>query len=215
MRFLLLLACAALAFADDRVVLDNNSVRILNVIEQPHQKTPLHRHEFNRVIVYLDSGEMRLTPEDGRAKTTRYQAEQVLWSPAAGKHVSENIGAKPIHIVEIELKQPAPKSPAHHDPQMDPVHTDPKHNIVIFENDQVRVFRSWREPGASENMHEHPGRGRVAVFLTEVHASIKSPDGSIDKLDAPAGDVRWSGPATHMATNTGSHRFDMIIVEVK
>lgn len=215
MRFLLLVACAALAFADDRVALENDSVRILNVIEQPGQKTPAHQHDFNRVIVYLDSGQMRVTPENGRAETTRYKSGQVAWAAAGGKHVSENTGAKPLHLVEIELKKPAPPSPPHRAPEMDPVHTDAKHNVVIFENDQVRVFRSWREPGASENMHEHTGAGRVAVFLTEVHARVKSPDGSVEELNAPAGDVRWSGPATHMATNAGPRRFDMIIVEVK
>lgn len=215
MRLLLLIGCAALAIADDRVALENDSVRILNVIEQPHQKTPLHRHEFNRVIVYLDAGQMRVTYEDGRSETTRYKAQQVTWSLAGGKHITENIGAKPIHIVEIELKKPAPKTPPHRASAMDPVHTDARHNIVLFENDQVRVFRSWREPGASETMHEHVGAGRVAVFLTEVHARVKSSDGSIDELNAPAGEVRWSGPATHMATNVGPRRFDMIIVEVK
>jgi hypothetical protein len=187
----------------------------LNVVEQPHQKTPLHQHDFNRVIIYLDAGRMRVNYEDGRSETTSYKAEQVTWSLAGGKHVAENIGDQPIHIVEIELKKSAPKSPPHRAPEMDPVHTDPKHNIVLFENDQVRVFRSWREPGASETMHEHTGAGRVAVFLTEVHARVKSPDGSIDELNAPAGDLRWSGAATHMATNVGPHRFDMIIVEVK
>lgn len=215
MRVFLWMACAALAFADDRVAIESDSVRVLNVIEQPHQKTPSHQHDFNRVIVYIDAGEMRVIPENGRAETTRYKAGQVTWAPAGGKHVSENVGAKPLHLVEIELKRPVPASPPHRDPKMDPVHTDAKHNVVIFENAQVRVFRSWREPGASETMHEHTGAGRVAVFLTEVHASIKSPDGSIDQLNAPAGDVRWSGPTTHMATNTGAQRFDMIIVELK
>ncbi|HML18819.1 MAG TPA: hypothetical protein VK419_17430 [Bryobacteraceae bacterium] len=215
MRLFLLVGCACLAMAQDRVALENDSVRIINVIEQPHQKTPLHQHDFNRVIVYLDSGEMRTTYEDGRSEVTRYKAEQVTWSLAGGKHITENIGAKPIHIIEIELKKPAPQTPPHLDPAMDPVHTDAKHNIVLFENDQVRVFRNWREPGASETMHSHIGAGRVAVFLTGVHASIKSADGSIDELNAPAGEARWSGPATHMATNIGPRRFDMIIVEVK
>lgn len=215
MRFLLLLCAACLAMADDRVALDNDFVRILNVIEQPHQKTPLHQHEFNRVIVYLDSGEMRVTYEDGRSETTHYKADQVTWSKAGGKHISENIGSKPMHIVEIELKKPAPKIPPRRDPAMDPVLTDPKHNVVLFENDQVRVFRSWREAGASETMHSHFGAGRVAVFLTEVHARIKAADGSIGELNSPAGEASWSGPATHMAINVGPQRFDMIIVEVK
>lgn len=215
MRPILLFALSAVAFAGDRVALDNDFVRVINVIEQPHQKTPLHQHDFNRVIIYLDSGTMRTTYADGRSEIGHYRAEQVNWSPAGGKHIAENIGDKPIHIIEIELKKPAPASPPHPDPKMDPLRTDARHNILIFENDQVRVFRSWREAGASETMHAHAGAGRIAVFLTDAHASIRNADGSVDHLDARAGEFRWSGPATHMAVNTGARRFDMIIVEVK
>ena len=64
-------------------------------------------------------------------------------------------------------------------------------------------------------MHEHTGPGRVAVFLTDIRATIKSADGQTQALSAAAGDVSWSGPVTHAATNTGAHKFEMIVVELK
>lgn len=203
------------AAADNRVALDNQAVRVLKALEQPRQKTPLHQHVYNRVIIYLDAGEMTVHPDRGLVETTRYTAGQVTWSPAGGKHISENSGNAPMRIVEIELKNPAPKTPPVRSPALDPVAIDPEHNVLLFENAQVRVFRSWREPGGQEKMHEHVGSGRVAVLLTDIHAQVKLADGTSSKLDGSAGDTLWSLPVKHAATNLGSKKFEMIIVEVK
>jgi len=210
---LLFLSCVAAA--DDRVAIDKQAVRVLKVLEQPHQKTPLHQHVYNRVIVYLDAGEMTVHPDRGLVEVNRYAAGQVTWSPAGGKHISENSGNAPMRIVEIELKNPAPKTPPPRSPALDPVTLDPEHNVLLFENPQVRVFRSWREPGAQEKMHEHVGAGRVAILLTDIHAQVKLADGTSSKLDGSAGEALWSLPVKHAATNLGSKKFEMIIVEVK
>ncbi len=121
-------------------------------------------------------------------------------------HTSENTGRAPVRVIEIELKKPAPVTPAPRAKDLDPVAIDPKHNILLFENDQVRVFRSWREPGAEERVHEHTGAGRVAVFLTDIDATVRS-EGSATPLHASAGEVSWSEPAKHSALNTGVRRF--------
>ena len=50
-----LASCAFLSAADDRVKFDNDVVRILKVVDTPHKKSELHRHEFNRVMIYLNA----------------------------------------------------------------------------------------------------------------------------------------------------------------
>lgn len=202
-----------LAFAaQSTVTIDNDAVRVISVNYQPHDKSALHAHAGNRVVVYLDAGHLTVTFEDGHKEDLRVKAGDALWTPVGPKHMTENAASTPIRFVEIELKKsgaPAPQL------KLDPVKLDPKHNQLLFQNDQVRVFRSWREPGGSEKMHEHAGQGRVAVMLTDVHAVVKQADGSTSPLDARAGDVTWSGPTTHSAANTGARRYDMIIVEVR
>jgi quercetin dioxygenase-like cupin family protein len=212
----LLVAAASIAFpADDRVKFDNDAVRVLKVVDEPHKKSALHKHEFNRVMVYLTAGDLDVTAENGEVQHQHWKAEQVAWSPAGGMHTSENVGAKPLVIVEVEVKR-KPAAEPKRDPKLDPLATDPKHNNLIFENDQVRVFRSWREPGMSETLHEHTGAGRVVVLLTDIHAKVKMPSGESSELVDKAGEVHWSaGPITHMGTNAGAKRFDMILVEVK
>lgn len=203
-----------LAFpADDRVKIDNDSVRVLNVVDQPHTPSALHRHELNRVMIYLTAGDLTVRYQDGKVDEQHWKAGQVAWSPAGGLHISENVGAKPLHIIEIELKKPPSRAPSRN-PKLDPVAIDPGHNILLFENAQVRVFRSRREAGGTEKMHEHAGAGRVGVFLTDFNGTAKLADGTISPDHVKAGDVSWSGPVTHATTNLGPGKLEMIVVEV-
>ena len=78
------------------------------------------------------------------------------------------------------------------------------------------IWTKNREPGQSEAMHEHTGRGRIVVLLTGIHAKVKLMDGTASEMNLPAGEVRWSqGPVAHAGTNAGDQRFDMILIEVK
>ncbi len=199
-----------LLFAAD---IDNNAVRVLHAVDQPHHPGALHRHEVNRVMIYLTPGDLTVRYQDGHVDEQHWKAGQVAWSPAGGMHTSENVGTQPLHIVEIELKKP-PSKALPRDPKLDPVAIDPQHNVLLFENSQVRVFRSWREPGGTERMHEHAGTGRVGVFLTDFKGSVKRADGSTSPLQMKAGDVSWSGPVTHATTNLGPNKMEMIVVEV-
>jgi len=210
-----LLCFASLCAADDRVKVDNDAVRILKVVDTPHQKSALHRHEFNRVMIYLDAGDMEIIYEDGHKEKQHWNVGQVAWSAAGARHTSQNVGSSPLRIVEIELKKPGPVTPPVRKRELDPLAIDPKHNHLLFENAQVRVFRSWREPGAAEPMHEHVGAGRATVFLTDLDGSVKLVDGSTSELRGSAGDAFWSGPVTHSTTNRGSARSEVIVVEVK
>jgi quercetin dioxygenase-like cupin family protein len=199
--------------ADDRVKIDNDAVRVLNVVDEPHHPSGLHRHEVNRVMIYLTAGDLTVRYQDGHVDEQHWKAGQVAWSPAGGIHISENVGAKPLHIIEIELKKPPSKAPARN-PKLDPVAIDPAHNILLFENAQVRVFRSLREAGGTEKMHEHAGTGRVGVYLTDLTGTVKLSDGTSNPLHLKAGDVSWSGPVTHATTNLGPGKLEMIVVEV-
>lgn len=201
--------------AETRVAVDNDLVRILAATQAPGEKTPLHRHARSRVIVFLDDGDLRTIDEQGGAKDEHWKAGQVVWSGPTGLHISQNPGATPLRIVEIELKAPPPGRPTARKPELDPIAIDPAHNVLAFENDQVRVFKSWREPGATELLHEHAGRGRAVVLLTGLDVSEKLADGTVSRKTGHAGEASWSGPITHAATNLAAAPFEIIVIEVK
>ena len=101
---------------------------------------------------------------------------------------------------------------------MDPLVLDPKHNKLIFENPQVRVFRSTLDLDGREKWHEHTGTGRAAVFLTPIAARVEfqGKKRQATPLNGGAGDVSWSdGTIRHRATNLGSQPAQIIVVELK
>jgi oxalate decarboxylase/phosphoglucose isomerase-like protein (cupin superfamily) len=206
----LLLGC----LANEPTKIDNDSVRVVHAVDQPHRPGALHKHDVNRVMIYLNDGDQVLRYQDGHVDEQHWKAGQVAWSPAGGLHISENVGSTPLRIVEIELKKAAPVKMPVRRREMDPVAIDPAHNMLLFENAQVRVFRSIREAGGMEMMHEHAGVGRVGVFLTDLNATVKLADGSTSTVHEKAGDVSWSGPVTHATTNLGPNKLEMIVVEV-
>jgi quercetin dioxygenase-like cupin family protein len=137
---LLLVKAACLSGQGPQVPIDNDQVRVVNVVDQPHAKGQPHEHKLNRVMIYLTPGRQEITPQGGKTAVLEFKAGDVKWSPASGMHVSEITSDQPVTIVEVELKKPggtAPKVNA----SLDPVRVDPDDYKVEFENGQVRVVR--------------------------------------------------------------------------
>lgn len=212
---LAVLIAVVFASAATTTALENEYVRVLSATQAAQEKTPMHRHDFNRVVIYLDDGRLQATTPDGQAKVTEVHAGQVSWAVAGAMHSTANLTPHSVRLIEIELKQEAPKVPAVSNSKLDPVLIDPKHNVLLFENAQVRVFRSSREGGGTEMMHAHTGRGRATVSLTDMPIRVKLADGSESTGDWKQGEVRWSGPVVHASTNLGKREIAMIVVEVK
>jgi hypothetical protein len=214
-RWLLALLALSLA-AQTTPVVENATVRILNAIDRPHAPTPPHKHDFNRVMVYLDDGDQDITAE-GKVEHHHWKTGDVVWSPVGPMHVSENVGTADLRIIEIELRKPAPTTPPRRDPKLDPLAIDHAHNTLIFENDQVRVFRNKLAAGAREKWHEHVGTGRAVVALKPVSSRLESANGLVSPLNASVGDVLWWDGAVkkHRGENIGSRESEMVIVEVK
>jgi uncharacterized RmlC-like cupin family protein len=214
-RWLIALLALALA-AQTTPVVENATVRILNAVDKPHAPTPLHKHDFNRVMIYLDDGDQDITAE-GKVEHHHWKAGDVMWSPVGPMHVSENVGTANLRIVEIEIRKPAPAAQPKRDPKLDPLAIDRAHNTLLFENDQVRVFRNKLAAGAREKWHEHIGAGRAVVALKPVSSRLESANGDVSPMNAAPGDVFWWDGVVkkHRGANIGSRESEMVIVEVK
>jgi quercetin dioxygenase-like cupin family protein len=219
MRYLTLLAAtAALLSAQpqrtDPLVVENDQVRVLKVIDPPHRKGRLHEHAMNRVMVYLNEGHLVLEYEGGRTDDQKVKAGEVRWSAAGGKHSSENVGDKPLEIVEIELKSKPGGDSKPITAALDPLKLEPAHYTILFENDQVRVVRVKVDPHGKFKQHEHTVN-RVLVFLTDISAKVTAADGSATQMDSKAGDAVFSGPAKHAEENLLPTAGEVVMVELK
>jgi hypothetical protein len=102
---LFLLPIAFLIAQNRNVPVENEFVRVLSVVDRPVVKPgALHEHKQNRVMIYLDSGDIQIRYADGKVDDQHWKAGDVAWSPASGMHTSQNVSSSPVRIVEIELK---------------------------------------------------------------------------------------------------------------
>lgn len=191
--------------------IDNDQVRVLVVTDQPRHKSALHEHKVNRVMIYLDPGTDRITYADGHVEDLNFHAGEIRWSPAAGKHTSENIGDRSFRIIEVELKNTGgPFQP----PKLDPLRLWPKFFRVPIDNQQVRVLVA-RIPALQKLvLHQH-ALNRLLVNLTDQHFRVVDESGKSAEITARAGDVHWARPNTHSEENLSDEPFEGVVVELK
>lgn len=95
----------------------------------------------------------------------------------------------------------------------DPVAVDPAHHKVELENDQVRVLRITFGPGEKAPLHHHPDA--VAVFLTDARLEIATGGDKPEPTPRKRGEVIWADATDHTVHNTGKHRAEVVLVELK
>jgi hypothetical protein len=217
MRLTALLAlCGAAAFAQpapDSVKLDNEFVRVLLLTDQPRTKTPLHRHEFHRVMIYLDPIELVLRYQDGEVDRQRWRKGQVAWSPGGRLHTGENLIDRTARVVEVELKKPPSGKPFRTSPR-DTVKVNPKNVKVELENEHVRVLRCKYPAKVREPLHEHLNDGRITIALEDVELNVTTEGAAARSAKLAAGHPVWSsGPAVHAAQ--ADRAVELIVIELK
>jgi quercetin dioxygenase-like cupin family protein len=207
------MSVSACLLAQTPPALDNDQVRVVTALDQPHVKHALHEHKLNRVMVYLTAGEQEIISQDGKKTTLKFQPGDVKWSPASGMHTSEVVSGAPVTIIELEVKKPGDPSRAAHT-ALDPLKVSPKVYKVELENDQVRVMRVRFPAGQAVPEHEHV-LNRVVVYLTDQHSQMTTPDGKVEESQHTAGQVSWGGPTRHKEKNVLDKPVEVIVVEFK
>ena len=95
-----------------RLLLENESVRVLDTVVQAGQTVPLHTHKWPSVLYILSwSDFVRRDPEgtvivDSRVRGVMGQ-NSAVWSGPLGPHTLENVGDKELRAISVELKNAA------------------------------------------------------------------------------------------------------------
>jgi len=211
-RHLLPLLLTAAAFAQPRPApVDNEWVRVVVARNTPGQKSRLHKHDVNRVMVHLSPGTMRLAYEGKPVDDVKFDSGTVRWDPAGGMHTSENVGGTTYQIVEVELRKPGAAIAW---PAKDPLKVAPGTYKTEFENDQVRVVRVRIPAKGAIPQHEHATQ-RVTVALTPAKIQLTNADGSKTEAAFNAGEPRWGMPGVHAEQSLVDHPIELIMIDVK
>jgi hypothetical protein len=210
------LAVQAQTPINQKVIVDNPFVRVLDIRVPPGGFEPAHTHRAG-VTVALSAydNETKAVP-DGTPSRSHTDFGEIRWADPV-THEVRNVGATEQHVIRIEL-QPNPPAPEAGQSlpslgPLDPVQLLKDTVRLVFENRYVRVLESRAPAGSSEPRHRHL-RG-VSVSLSESEVETTSFPGGAARQSNKVGDVRWLEWREHQGHNISRTESRVVIVEVK
>lgn len=94
-----------------KIMLENEQVRVLEVVIQPGEKEPMHTHRWPSVMLVDQAARIRYY--DSRDKLV-FETPEIRPTPASLRpnaleperlHAVENIDTRPFHAIRVELKK--------------------------------------------------------------------------------------------------------------
>jgi len=73
----------------------------------PHTESTFHRHDRQRAVIAITSGDLKTVTPDGKVTTTHFEAGKAYWfdpMPAGETHKDLNDTDRTIEVVTVELK---------------------------------------------------------------------------------------------------------------
>jgi len=94
----------------DKVVFENDRVRIWELSLPPGAKGPVHRHELDHILIQIDGDRVAVHPEpDTQGPYAEYLESDafpgnVIYVRRGGVEIAHNIGQRTYHEIIVELK---------------------------------------------------------------------------------------------------------------
>jgi len=201
---------AAVAPATHKVLIENDTIRILDVNLPAGSKEPAHSHVWPAILI-LD------TPRPGAPSEVR-NFESRWQEPRASDQDGKN-GKSPIHYLEIDLKKgdcAAVKNPPL--PPTDGVVIHDPTIKVPFENEYVRVLEIEVKPGESEPPHTHTWPSVVYYYrLPSSRRGTADGKPPVDRPELTQQQVTFENFAQpiHTLLNTGTYLYQAHRIEIK
>ncbi len=225
---LVFLVSAHLAVAqEEKVLLENEWVRVVYVKDGPGNKRPDHSHR-DTLVYPLTDFQVRVTRPGDKPTDIDVRAGQAAWF-ANVTHSEENIGKTAGERLIIDIKKPAgswkPVSPGD-DPakwpeSLEAVTAAPENHEIVFENERIRVLDVTVAPGENEPLHMHRMPSLLYIIaeddIQDFDASGKLLyDTRSQKAPPKTPYAEWMPPqAPHRVVNRSKNALRLVRVEVK
>lgn len=208
-----------------KVEFENDTVRVLRVRFDPHERLEMRSHP-SQLAVQLTEGTLRISTPDGKSRTdSPHNAGEFFWLEPA-MHAMENLGNAPLELIEVEMKKTAaPSLPvavsrqAAKSPPSEPVPVqDEPHHHPVFQNQYLLVLDVMLAPGETTLFHTH-SHDNIAIHLNQaqVQAQRLGEDWQPSSQDVP-GRVNYAQgvktPYTHRIKNVGTTTFHVIDIDL-
>jgi mannose-6-phosphate isomerase-like protein (cupin superfamily) len=190
-----------------KVLIDNASVRVLEINYSPGGKSVMHQHP-DSIVVPLAESKVEFTLPDGTSQTQSLAKDSAQYSPA-GTHNPRNVGTTPLQALLVEFKGAAPGRAAL------PANRPGMQIKTLAEGPRGSAYASTAGPDFAEPAGTTHDFDQVVIALGPSAMSLAI-DGKPAKTAWKRGDVQFVGRGVpHQARNTGGNPVDMIIVAIK
>ena len=190
-----------------KVVIDNPSVRVLQINYAPGAQSVMHHHP-DSIVIPLDAAKVEFTLPDGKKQTQEMAKDSVTYS-TAGTHNPKNIGTTPITGLMVEFKGAAPGK------AVLPANRPGIQLKSVAEGPYGTAYMSTAAPDFAEPGGTKHDFDQVVIALGPSTMSLAI-DGKPAKTTWKRGDAVFIGRGVaHEAKNTGGKPVDMMIVAIK
>lgn len=93
------------AGSEAKVLLENDRVRVRQVVFQPGIRPGPHTHSIAHVGVILNEGSLTFVEKGKKDETVNFKSGDAGFREANVTHEVFNSGNKPVRVVEVELKK--------------------------------------------------------------------------------------------------------------
>jgi beta-alanine degradation protein BauB len=87
---------------------ENENVAVWRTVIAPNQPLNMHRHEYGRVIVALQGGDLKIIPENGESYTVTWETGKAYWldaDPPGTLHGDLYEGPGVMEVMVIEMRR--------------------------------------------------------------------------------------------------------------
>jgi quercetin dioxygenase-like cupin family protein len=187
--------------------MENESVRVFDVVVPPGQSTLYHLHAADYVFVTLGAADVRSEPVGAAPAELKLADGETRFTKAPLTHRASNLAPTPFRNLTIEVLKTGgaanlPPLPGGYSP--------------VLENEKVRVSRLVLDPGQS--MDTPPTAPKtLQVVVAPSRLLEDAGQGKPGRTgDTKAGDFQWrQTPRRHSMRNVGTTRFEAVLIEWK
>ncbi len=195
-----------------RQVFDNERVTIWDVTWVKGTPSPMHRHKYDLIGVYLVGSPIKVTMPDGTSRESKVEEGFVLFQPKGVTHIEEGlVEENPRHAILIDLKDHAvaPTSNASRLPL-----AFPREGAVNrLENDRVAIWE-YRWSDQPTPMHFHD-KDLVVVVMEGGEIESTTADGKIGVVRVARGEASFTPGNRAHRERAVSGNARAILVELK
>jgi quercetin dioxygenase-like cupin family protein len=195
-----------------RQIFDNERVTIWDVTWIQGKPSPMHRHKYDLVGVYLVGSPIRVTMPDGTSRESTVEEGFVLFQPKGVTHIEEGLDKdNPRHAILIDLKDS--KVPPIPNASGFPLAFPRDGAVKRLENERIVIWE-YRWTPEPTPMHFHD-KDVVVVVMEGGEIESSTPDGKSRVSRVARGEASFTAGNRVHTERLASGNARAILVELK